>query len=223
MCFSVQADVVAGVALLPVGVLALREVRHPRELPFALLPLLFGLHQLTEALVWAGTDGDVSAGIQHAAAVAYVLFALPVLPTLFPVAVLMLEPRGARLRVAPFVVLGVAVSTYFTYVVLVGPVGVTVHPHALEYDTGLRHGVIWGVLYVVAVIGPSVFSGYPTIVAFGVLNLVGLVVVAVTYREAFASLWCIYAALMSALVLLHMIRRRRLSDPQRLEGEPTLA
>ncbi|MCW2764198.1 MAG: hypothetical protein JWO11_157, partial [Nocardioides sp.] len=71
MCFSVEADLVAGVALLPVGVLALREVRHPREVPFAALPLLFALHQLVEAVVWAGTEGRVSADLQHAATLAY--------------------------------------------------------------------------------------------------------------------------------------------------------
>ncbi|MCW2759658.1 MAG: hypothetical protein JWO46_3404 [Nocardioidaceae bacterium] len=122
MCFSVQADLVAGAAILPVGVLALREVRHRREIPFAALPLLFSLHQLVEALVWAGTDGDVSSRVQSAAALVYVLFALPVLPLLMPLAVLLLEPQGARLRVTPFVALGAVVSAYLAYAVLDGPI-----------------------------------------------------------------------------------------------------
>ncbi len=220
MCFSVQADLVAGAAILPIGVLALREVKHRRELPFATLPLLFAVHQLVESLVWAGTDGEVSARVESAAALAYVLFALPVLPLLTPVAVLLLEPRGARLRVAPFVVLGALVSAYFTYAVLDGPVGVEVHPHALAYQVGLSHGAVWAVLYVVAVIGPAVLSGYPSIVAFGVLNLVGLTVVGLLYTQAFASLWCVYAALSSVLILVHMVLRRRLPDPHRLHGYP---
>ena len=45
VCFSVEADLVAGAALVPVGVLSLREVKKPDELPFAALPLLFALHQ----------------------------------------------------------------------------------------------------------------------------------------------------------------------------------
>jgi hypothetical protein len=220
MCFSVEADLVAGAVLLPVAALSLREVRHAREVPFAALPLLFSVHQLVESLVWAGTDGDVSAGVAHAAAMAYVFFALPVLPTLVPVAVLLLEPRGARLRVSPFVVLGAVVSAYLAYVVLTGPVTVEADPHALIYHVGLENGVVWAVLYVVAVVGPSVLSGYPSIVAFGLLNLVGLTVVALGYREAFASVWCVYAALTSGLVLLHMYRRRRLPDPHRLHGQP---
>ena len=220
MCFSLEADLVAGAVLLPVAALSLREVRHAREVPFAALPLLFSLHQLVEALVWAGTEGDVSAGVAHAAAMVYVLIALPVLPTLVPVAVLLLEPRGARLRVAPFVALGAVVSAYLAYAVLSGPVTVEADPHALIYHVGLENSLIWSVLYVVAVVGPSVLSGYPSIVAFGVLNLIGLTVVALSYRQAFASVWCVYAALTSGLVLLHMYRRRHLPDPHRLHGHP---
>lgn len=48
MCFSLEADLAVGLALLPVGVLSLREVRRPREVPFASLPLVFSAHQLLE-------------------------------------------------------------------------------------------------------------------------------------------------------------------------------
>ncbi len=218
MCFSVEADLVVGVALLPVAALSLREVRHVREVAFAALPLLFAAHQLVEALVWAGVEGGVSASVQQAAALVYVLVAFPVLPTLVPTAVLLLEPRGARLRVAPFVAVGLVVSAHLTYVVLSGPLVVAAHPHALVYRTGLENGTFWAGLYILAVVGPSLLSGYPTIVAFGAFNLLGLTLVALAYREAFASIWCVVAAVSSVLVLLHMYRRRRLPDPHRLHG-----
>lgn len=218
MCFSVQADLIVGVGLLPVGVLALREVRRAREVLFAGLPMLFAVHQIIEAAVWAGVDGDVSMRLQHLAAVAYVVIALPLLPVLVPLAVLLLEPRGSRLRVAPFLALGVIVSAYFAAAIASAPVRVTVYDHALFYDTGLRHGALWSVPYAAAVIGGSVCSGYRSIVAFGWANLVGLSAVTLVYREAFASLWCIYAAAASVLVLLHMYRRRRLPDLERIQG-----
>jgi hypothetical protein len=199
------------------AVVALREVRHVREVAFASLPLLFALHQLVEALIWAGVDDhDVSVPLQHAAVLVYVGYAMVVLPTLMPLSVLLLEPRGDRLRVAPFVFLGALMSVVFAVEVLFTPVSVMVHPHALEYVTGLSHGGILAVGYVVAVIGPAVLSGYRSVVAFGLVNLVGLVVVAIAYKDAFASLWCVFAALASALVVLHMLRRRGLPDADRL-------
>lgn len=221
MCFSIQADLVAGIALLPVAVLTLREVRHVREVPFASLPLVFAVHQLVEALVWAGLAGDVPANVQRAATLAYLLIAFPLLPLLLPLGVLLLEPQGARLRVAPFVGIGAVVASYLGHAVLAHPVTVTQHPYALAYDVGLTHGDTWAVIYIVAVIGPPLLSGYPSIVLFGILNLVGITVAAVLYQEAFASLWCVYAAIISVLVLVHMVRRRRLPDPHRLDGLAT--
>ncbi len=135
-----------------------------------------------------------------------------------PLAVLLLEPKGRRGRVAPFVGLGAVVAAYLLWAVLDGPVGVKEEPHALVYDVDLTYGPMWAVLYIVAVIGPAVLSGYPSIVAFGLVNLVGLTVVAIVYVQAFASLWCVYAALTSVLVAVHMVRRRRLPDLHRLEG-----
>lgn len=221
MCFSAEADIVAAVVIAPLAVVALREVRHVRELPFAALPLLFALHQLVEAVVWLGVDGRVASGaVTHAAVVAYLGYAMVVLPTLFPLSVLLLEPRGDRLRVAPFVLLGVVLSVAFALEVFSAPVSAVARPHALEYVTGLSHGFVLSILYVVAVIGPAVLSGYRSVVAFGWVNLAGLLVVAVVYVEAFASLWCVYAALTSALMALHMVRRRRLPDADRLEGLP---
>ncbi|MEN3313893.1 MAG: hypothetical protein V7605_127, partial [Acidimicrobiaceae bacterium] len=52
MCFSPEADLVMGVAVGAVGVDALRQVRRPRELAIASLPVLLAAHQLTEVFVW---------------------------------------------------------------------------------------------------------------------------------------------------------------------------
>ncbi|OBF07598.1 hypothetical protein A5730_12240 [Mycobacterium sp. ACS4054] len=216
MCFSITADLVVGTALVPVAVASLREVKHWREVPFASLPAVFSVHQFLEAAVWP--NRVVSAGFANFAMHAYVFIALPVLPLLVPVAILMLEPRGARLRVAPFAVLGAVVSAYLAVVVLAKPVGVTRCPHVLEYQTASRDSYLWAVLYILAVIGPALMSGYRSIVVFGLANLVGLVLVAMFYFEAFASVWCIYAAVMSVLVLVHMVRRRRMPDPHRYRG-----
>lgn len=222
MCFSTTADVVAGVSLVPVAVVSLRCARTTRELPFAGLPAIFALHQLIESLVWAGADGDVSSGVAHAAAVAYVLIALPVLPVLFPIAVWLLEPSESRRRMTPFLVLGAIVSARLGYAVVTHGVRVTPHEHALSYAIGFEHSLAWTVLYVVAIVGTAVLSRFPLVVAFGVLNLVGLSVVALAYAEAFASLWCVYAAMTSVLVMVEMIRRniRRRGAAIMLEREP---
>lgn len=218
------ADIVAGAALVPVAAVALGQVRHAREIPLAALPAVFAVHQLIESLVWAGDDGYVSAGLAHAAAIAYVAIALPLLPTLFPAAVLLAEPPGRRGRAVPFLLIGLVVSARFVYAMSAHPLHVTVHPHAIGYGIGVRDGVLWALLYVVAVVGTALFSGFRTLIAFGIANLVGLTVVAVAYAEAFASFWCIWAAVSSVLVATHMVRRRqveRAADDRSRDAIPT--
>jgi hypothetical protein len=207
MCFSVEADLVAGAVLLPIGALTLSKVRAPREVPFAALPLLFGAHQLVEALVWAGADGSVGAGVAHTAAVAYVLFALPFLPTFVPAAVLLLEDGRRRTAVLPFLLLGLTVSAYMAWHVAANGVSVTAHPHALVYHVSLGERELWTGLYVLAVMGACLVSRHRAVVAFGVVNVVGLSLVAWAYVDAFASLWCVYAAASSVLVLVHLTHR----------------
>lgn len=217
------ADLVAGSALVPVAALTLREVRHRRELMLALLPALFAAHQFLEVAVWAGLDGDVSPGLASLAMRAYLFIAWPLLPIYMPLAVMLIDPthRGRR-RCAPFVALGAVVSLYLAYVVLFNPVEVIRHEHGLEYDTTVHQPVLWAVLYIIAVIGPELVSGQPSIVAFGVANLIGLSLVAVFYYQEFASLWCFFAAAASVLILLHMIRLRQQPVEDRLRGEPLL-
>jgi hypothetical protein len=218
MCFSVEADLIAGAALLPVAALSLREVRRWHEVPFASLPAVFAAHQLIESLVWAQQDGDVSPGVGHLAALIYVFIAWPLLPALIPLSVALLEPRATRRRTASFIAIGLIVAGYLAYVVLARPVVVVVHPHALEYQTGVVHPLLWAVLYIVAIVGALMTSSHRLVVVFGVLNLIGLIVVALYYFEAFTSLWCAFAALASLMVWLHMRSRRGLPDRTRSAG-----
>lgn len=212
------ADLVAGAALLPIGALSLRQVREAREIPFAAVPLLLGFHQLVESVVWAGADGSVSSEIAHLAALVYVVIALPLLPTLFPAAVWLIESPARRRLVAPFLALGVVVSTYMAWRLWQNGLNVVAHPYGLEYRVGLGFEEIWTGAYIVATMGACLVSGYRTVVAFGVLNLIGLTVVGLAYAQAFASLWCVYAALVSVLILVHMVWREPVSDSPPASG-----
>ena len=52
MCFSAPASFIAGTALSVIGVAALRKSKTRSEIPFAIIPLLFGIQQLTEGVIW---------------------------------------------------------------------------------------------------------------------------------------------------------------------------
>ena len=59
-------------------------------------------------------------------------------------------------------------------------------------------------LYVLAVCGSLVFSGYRHVEIFGYANIVAVAILAWLTIDGFASLWCGYAAVSAGAIALHM-------------------
>ncbi|MEI4272622.1 DUF6629 family protein [Klenkia sp. LSe6-5] len=214
MCFSATADFVAAGVLAPVGVATLTQVRTRRDVPFASLPMLFAAHQFTEGWVWLALEGHVPTGVGDVAAWLYALFAYGLLPFLVPAALLLIEPPGRRrLHMVPFVVVGVVTSVYLFWATVAHPVDYEQVHHSIAYTA---HAPLLGVAavgYVLATVGAALLAGYRSIIAFGVVNAVGLTATLVVLAEAFASIWCVWAAFTSVLVLVFFLRRNRAQGP----------
>ncbi len=211
MCFSPQADVAGGLVICAIGVDAVRHVRQRRELlALAWLPLLLGAHQLIEAFVWLGLQGHVPRGIGHVALWAYLLIAFAVLPVFIPLAVIALEPtRRRKAMMLPLALTGIVVAVILIAAMIRGPVSVQLAPYHLSYSIRVPDGLLIIALYVVAVCGPLLMSGYRNIVIFGAVNLIAVIVIARLTISGFASVWCGWAAITSAAIALHC----RFADP----------
>ncbi len=205
MCFSPQADVVGGVLICAIGVDAVRHVRQRREfLALAWVPLLLGAHQFIEALVWLWLQGHVPRAIGRAALWAYLLIAFVVLPVFIPLAVIALEPTKRRKwLMAPFASIGLAIAAVLFAAMVRGPIGVRLAPYHLSYSIRLTDGFVVVALYVVAVCGPLLVSGYRHVAIFGIVNLVAVVIIARLTVSGFASVWCGWAAVSSGAITLH--------------------
>lgn len=209
MCFSPQADLVSGVVIGVIGIDCLRHVRNRRHdhLAFAALPLLFGLHQLTEAFVWWGLRGEFSSDWTQVATWVYLLFAFVVLPVYVPAAIRALEPPGARRQAMNvFLAIGAVVSAVLLVAMIRGPVVARLGDHHLEYSANLAAGLLISVAYVAATCGAAVFAGYRHIAVFGVVNLIAVGVIAHLAIDGFASLWCGWAAVTSIAIAWHLRR-----------------
>lgn len=213
MCFSAAADLIAGVAVTAIGVDVVRHVdgRRPYAM-FAALPLLFGAHQLVEAVVWWSLEGHVSTTAGRIATWAYLLFAFVVLPVYVPLSVWAFAGPGRRRWIGPFIGLGAAVSTVLFAAMLRGPVEWSAADRHVQYGTGLRAGTFVVALYVVATCAPLLLSRVRAVVLFGVVNLVAVAVLAQLLVHGFISLWCAWAAVTSAALALHLRRERSLDS-----------
>ena len=221
VCFSPQADVAGGLLICAIGVDAVCHIGRRREfIALAWIPALLGAHQFIEALVWLWLQGHVPRGIGHVALWAYLLIAFVVLPVFVPLAVIAAEPARRRKQVmAPFALIGAVIAVTLLVAMVRGPVGVKLAPYHLSYGIRLSDGLVIVALYVVAVCGPLLMSGYRTVVLFGIVNLIAVVIIARLTISGFASVWCGWAAVSSAAITLHC----RFARPALNAPDPGLA
>lgn len=222
MCFSPEADFTAGTAVAAVGVQTLRRVRVPRELVIGSLPLLLGAHQFVEGFVWLGLRGQVSSGLGAAARDAYIVFAYAVLPAIVPIGFVLLEPDRRRARwLLPFAFAGVLMGGYLLWQVTAFPVGAHEQARCIDYTTDTPNDFLIAALYVAVTCGPALLSSRRYLRWFGVLALLGVIAAALVRADELTSLWCLYAALVSVLILEHF-RRQRAADTRAQLIVPTV-
>jgi hypothetical protein len=77
-------------------------------------------------------------------------------------------------------------------------------PYHIAYSVNLTAGGLVVVLYVIAICGALLVSGYRHVLVFGVANLVAVAVIALLTVNGFASIWCGYAAVTAGAIALHM-------------------
>jgi hypothetical protein len=215
MCFSPQADFVAGAVVAGVGVETLRRVRFRRELVVGALPLLFGVHQLVEGFVWLGLTRQVSSGVGDAAKEAYIVYAHAVLPAIVPLGFMLLEPDRTRSRLMwPLVWLGLLLAVYMLWQVTAYPVGAQPQARCIDYTTHTPNDILIAALYVAVTCGPALLSSRRYLRWFALMSLVGVIAVSIVRADELTSLWCLYVALISVLILEHF-RRQRASERHR--------
>ena len=208
MCYSPEADLVAGVVVGAVGIDGLRNVDDRRDLALATVPLVLAAHQLIEAVGWWGLQGRVPEAAGRLAIVAYLIIAMGVVPGLLPYAVMRTERSPARQRLmVPFVVLGMTVGAVLLVALSTGPYGASIGGRYIAYETTLPWSGVIAVAYVIAVCTPLLLSSHRRLVVFGAINVVIVIGLATLLASGFISLWCVWAAISSVVVTLHIRER----------------
>jgi hypothetical protein len=210
MCFSAEASFASAGVLAGLGAYCLRAAA--RELPayraFAAVPVGFGIQQAAEGFVWLGLDQGDGELVRGAAGV-YLFFALAVWPFWFPLAAALAEPKPGRSRL----LLGWTVlnSGWFwvTYLPiffgLPSSLDAEVVGHSIHYthadNVVLGESQRWAVtaLYLFCTGGPQMaMTRWQEMLVPVVSGGVGVVIAAWSYAHAYTSVWCFFAALLSA-------------------------
>ena len=204
MCFSAPASFVAGTALVAVGVATLKNTRARNERLFAMMPLLFGVQQLVEGVIWLTFNHDAPI-LKQALTYLYSGFSHVLWPMYVPLAVgaMETEPRRKRAMFA-FEVPGAVVGLYLLYYLVTRPVVAEVVGTHIVYVSPHFYQTPVILLYLAATCVSGFFSSHLFVNLFGVLALLAFIAAYLVHVMALVSIWCFFAAILSLLIYLHL-------------------
>lgn len=207
MCFSPAASFAASAVLGVTGATSVSKAKDRSEVPFAAVPLLFGVQQLTEGIVWLTF---ASQAVQSAATFAYLLFSHVLWPVFIPFAVWKMEPvRVRRLLITPFIAVGGVVGAYFLYYLFVDSVSPEIVNGCIAYNGEHFYRTFVLSPYSVATCASCLVSSHRFVNVFGVLTFLAAIVSYRYFQENFVSVWCFFSALLSALILWYFHSKKK--------------
>jgi hypothetical protein len=211
MCFNATASFAGAAVITAAGIAALTMVDDKRQLPYAALPLGFGIHQFLEGITWLELDGAEVAPLTGWGVHTWVIFAWAFLPFYVPFSVWLMEPDPRRRRwlLAPLVV-GSVLAAYMLVQALQPEITVAVIEGNLDYQLHVPFpAIVVAVPYVFATcIGPML-SSYRWVLAFGVANFLAMGAAALIEARDYSSIWCTLAAFLSLMIVGHFFNERR--------------
>ncbi|MDQ2090781.1 DUF6629 family protein [Marimonas arenosa] len=218
MCFSATASFALSAALMPAGVYAMARARRvqPKWLAFAAFPVAFSIQQGFEGLVWLGLNGGHDELVAYASR-GFLFFSHFFWLAWVPFAVWMIEPSGMRRRLAA----GLAALGFFYGLSIFLPsfllrdwLYMEVINRSLEYRTTLIYEdtvnrVALRLFYAAIVVSALFVSSDRRIQFFGLLVLASLALTYAFFAYAFISVWCFFAAILSAYLTVIIARDAR--------------
>ena len=205
MCFSATASFVAGSALSVVGVVTIAKAKRKAQIPFAMIPLLFGIQQIAEGFIWLSFRFN-TLWLNTTMTYAYSMFSHVLWPIFVPLAVGLLETVPWRKKVISiFQFMGIAVSLYLLYFLVKFPITSQVVNKSIVYDSPHFYLIPVLIFYFAATCISSFFSSHKIINVFGITALLSAAVVYLFYAPSFVSRWCFSAAILSVMILLYFI------------------
>ena len=207
MCFSAEVSIGMGTLLTGIGSWTAFRARGTPRFPLALMPIGFGIQQFSEGGVWQGISTKQSIIVEIAATL-YLAIAYGVWPAWVPVITRSAETVRPRLHSAFRWVGGVygLISCIW-----LGSTWSAVMPriqgHSICYrQTPVFQPMVFEYLYPIIVVGPWLLSSDRALRRFGALGAASAVIAFTVQSLAFASVWCFFAAALSALVVVTINR-----------------
>ncbi|MEX1258526.1 MAG: DUF6629 family protein [Gemmatimonadota bacterium] len=204
MCFSATASFAAGGSLAAIGAATIKKVERRSELPFATIPLLFGIQQTVEGVVWLTFRYDAPI-LQHVMTDVYAVFSHVLWPIYVPFAIGFLDSTPWRRKTLfAFQAAGIVVGLYLLYSLVARPVVAQVIGKHIVYVSPHFYLVPVMVLYLAATCVSCFFSSHRFVNLFGILGFGSFAAASWVHASALVSIWCFFYAILSVLIYIHL-------------------
>lgn len=203
MCFSANASFGAGVLLIIIGIASIKKVNHNSQLMFACIPLVFGVQQIAEGILWLSLPEPDNVNTQQIATYIFLFFAQVIWPIWVPTAFLLIGKNTSRWNMQKFLLIaGLFIGAYLAYCLLTYNVHAKIVEHHIvylqEYPTSFKnYGIL---LYALATIIPPFLSHIKHMWLLGIAVLISYIVSAIFYEYYVLSVWCFFSSIISLFV-----------------------
>ena len=212
MCFSASASFTVSAGLIPVGIYCLYKANKRRDhklfWPFALYPLVFGIQQAIEGWLWLSleTGGVESLRIP---ALSFVFFSHFFWLFWIPYSCYTIETTDRKKRLFFFTTIMGSVfglAMFLPVIIYADWMSVSLVQHSISYELKLLFDdfvpriAVRG-FYVLVILVPLLLSSWRFLRYFCVIIALSVLMVVSWYPQTFISVWCFFAAIMSAYML----------------------
>lgn len=219
MCFSAEASFAGGVIISAIGVVTVRKVHKPSQILFASIPLFFGLQQFAEGVLWITLPSSEYIGLRHISTYIFLAMAQVIWPMLIPLSVLLMEKSEKKRKyLLALFFMGVLLSIYYIVCLILFDVRPQIQGYHVFYDNDFPKSLrmpAFGI-YLIATITPLFVSSIKRTHMLGILMTLSCLITGIFFTQYLLSVWCFFAALISAVIYWILSDSRKLFNLEKL-------
>lgn len=203
MCFSAGASFAGGAVIAAIGVMTVRTNSDPSRRVFAAMPFVFGVQQISEGFVWVALQSSGHDLMLTIASYTFLFAAVVLWPAYVPLSVLLMEKSTNKRRaLIPLLVMGILVSLYYGFRLVSNEIVPEISSHHIKYtgDFPQRWAQTAFGGYLAATLISLFISSRKKMWLLGLLMTVSCLITGIFYKEYLTSVWCFFAALISAVI-----------------------
>jgi hypothetical protein len=209
MCFSSSASFGAGVFLTSIGVIVIKKVGYNKQILFAVIPILFGIQQITEGYLWISLTSPRNYWLQQFTTYIFLIIAQIIWPIIIPLSIYLKDKNKQFHKIKLLLILtGIIVSGYLTYCLATFKVEAQIAGMHILYNENFPPQLYYlsGLLYIIATATMPLLSDNKLMRYLGITIIVSYFFTKIFYSGYEISVWCFFASIISVLILIIILK-----------------